>query len=393
MGVSASDVVNGTVASGWEPVAEAFRRNFEDANELGAAVAVYVGAQCVVDLWGGIADARSQLPWESGTVVPVFSSTKGATAICAHLLVERGLLDIDAPVSTYWPEFAQAGKERLPVRWLLTHQAGLPYVDDDLGFEQLRAEEPVIRALELQTPIWEPGSSFAYHAVTFGHLVGELIRRVSGRPLAEFFAEEVARPLDLQSWMALPEETPVALAHLERVKHEIPPGVAAFFGPESTFGRAITLGHALPLELVNGEPGDFNDRRLLAVTLGGSSMVSDARSLARLYAATVAEVDGVRLLGEETVRRASVVQTRDLPYHGWPEALPHLMDFALGFQNGGALGPTSFGHGGAGGSLAFGALEAGVGFGYVMNRMDATAPDSRSASLVAAVGSCLASNL
>lgn len=236
--------LDGRVATGWERVADAFKRNFDEANELGAAVAVYAGSECVVDLWGGVADARSDVPWQRDTVVPVFSSTKGATAICAHMLVERGLLDLDAPVAQYWPEFGQAGKERIPVRWLLTHQAGLPFVDADLGFEDLQAEAPVLRALEKQAPLWEPGTRFAYHAVTFGHLVGEVIRRVSGSRLADFFAEEVARPLGLQAWMALPIEEHVSLAHLERVARPAPEANPALAEVTRTFTRSITLGHA-----------------------------------------------------------------------------------------------------------------------------------------------------
>ena len=189
--------IEGFVASGWERVRDAFERNFETAHELGAAVAVYRHGECVVDLWGGVADARSNAAWERDTVVPVFSTTKGAAATCAHMLVERGQLDLDAPVATYWPEFAAAGKEQVPVRWLLTHQVGLPYADTDLTFDDLRAGEPVVRALEQQAPIWEPGTHVGYHAVTFGHLVGELVRRITGKTLGTFFAEEVVQPLGL----------------------------------------------------------------------------------------------------------------------------------------------------------------------------------------------------
>ena len=387
--------IDGHVSPGWEPVREAFLCNFDSGNELGAGVAVYSGAECVVDLWGGVADTRSNAAWERDTAVPVFSTTKGAAAICAHMLVERGDLDLDVPVADYWPEFAAAGKSRVPVRWLLTHQVGLPYVDKDLTFEDLRAGEPVVRALEEQAPLWEPGSAVAYHAVTFGHLVGELVRRVTGRTLGTFFDEEVVGPLGLNARIGLAEDEELSLAHVERVRHELPETIAGLPGAFDSFVRSITLGHALPFELVTGLPGDFNDRRLLAVELGGSGMVADARSLARLYAAAVGEIDGIRLLSEETVRRASVVQTRDVPYFGLPEALGafHLMDFGLGFMAAPVKeGWTALGHGGAGGSLAFGALEAGVGFGYVMNRMDAVAPDTRSASLVEAVTACASVN-
>jgi CubicO group peptidase (beta-lactamase class C family) len=382
--------IGGHAAPGWELVADAFAKNFVDGNDLGAAVTVYCDAEKVVDLWGGVADARTGAPWQQDTVVPVFSSTKGATAIGAHMLVESGQLDLEAPVAQYWPEFAQAGKAEVPVRWLLAHRAGLPFVDADISFEDLRAEAPVLRALEAQTPLWESGTSFAYHAVTFGHLVGEVIHRVTGQKLAQYFDEAIAAPLGLQAWMALPIDEQVDLARLERVTHPVPPSVAELMGPESTFGRSITLGHALPFELVNDEPRDFNDREMLAITLGGSSMVSDARSLSRMYAACVGEVDGVRLLSDESVRRAAEVQTRDLPYYAWPEKLAavRIFDFALGFSP--SPGDhVQIGHGGAGGSVGFADLDSRVGFGYVMNRMDAAAPDTRSASLMEAVHTCV----
>jgi CubicO group peptidase (beta-lactamase class C family) len=387
--------MHGEVAPGWSRVADAFQGNLQEANELGAAVCVYADGLPVVDLWGGTADARTGTPWQEDTAVCVFSSTKGVTALCAHLLVERGLLDLDAPVARYWPAFAQAGKESIPVRWLLTHQCGLPFVDDDLTLEDLLAHEPVVRALEEQTPLWEPGSHVAYHAVTFGHLVGEVVRRITGRTLGTFFAEEVAGPLGLGSWLGLDVEAPVALARMERTEAPALPGeLAELLGSDviERFVRSITLGLALSFPLVTGEPGDFNDRRVLAVELGGSNLVTDARSLARLYGAGVREVDGSRLLSEETVQRMSAVQTRDVPRFGVPESLAHLVTpgFALGFQEmAQPLSATSFGHGGAGGSLGFGDLEHGIGFAYVMNRMEAVAPDTRATSLVDAVRACL----
>ena len=381
--------IEGDVAPGWSPVADAFRKNFEDVNELGAAVAVYAGGVPVVDLWGGIADHRDGSPWQQDTVAVTFSSTKGVAAICAHILAERGLLDIDAPVARYWPEFGQAGKESIPVRWILTHQCGLPFVDVDLTFDDLCAHEPVLRALETQAPLWEPGTHVAYHAVLFGHLVSEVVRRITGKTLGTFFAEEIAAPLGLHAWIGLPTDEPVALAHMDRVP---PPGPPPLTGEVvEQFTRSITLGGALPIELIDGRPGDFNDRRLLAIELPASNMVTDARSLARFYGSCVGDVDGVRLVSDETVRRASVVATRDVPYFGWPEKLSHIrfMDFAVGFSAlGQAMSATSFGQGGAGGSLGFGDLDYGIGFAYVMNRMDAINPDTRAASLVDAVRRC-----
>lgn len=367
--------IDGTVAAGWEGVADAFRQSFADGHETGAAVAVYLDGTPVVDLWGGVADSRTGRAWERDTVACVFSTSKGITAICAHLLLQRGELDLDAPVAQYWPEFADGGKQDLKVRWLLTHQAGLRYVDADLTLSDLLAVEPVLRALEAQKPLWEPGTHFAYHAVTFGHLVGELVRRITGKTLGRFLAEEVAQPLELNAFLGLPEDVAVDLAFLEPMP--VPPDLVALLGEGARdvvdrFKRAITLGSALPANLVTGEPGDFNDRRVLAVELGGSNIVTDARSLARAYAATVSDVDGVRLLTDATAAECIPMHTTDSPVFGVPPELASVVprsNFGLGFIQGEMLSPSSFGHPGAGGSLAFADLDARLAFAYVPNRM------------------------
>jgi CubicO group peptidase (beta-lactamase class C family) len=145
----------------------------------------------VVDVWGGLADSKTNRPWAEDTIVQVASTTKGATAICAHLLVQRGTLDLDAPVAKYWPEFGANGKDQIPVRWLLSHQAGLPIIDSRLTCEEALAWDPVIRALEAHKPLWKPGTEHVYHSMTFGYLVGEIVRRISGKSLGTFFADEV----------------------------------------------------------------------------------------------------------------------------------------------------------------------------------------------------------
>ena len=384
--------IDGDVQRGWEPVADAFRANFEDNNELGAAVSVYADGAPVVDLWGGVADSRSDRPWERETVGLVFSTTKGATALCAHMLVERGELDLDAPVVEYWPEFGQAGKDTIPVRWLLTHQVGLPYVD--ATFEELCAHEPILRKLEAQAPLWEAGKYIAYHALTYGHLVGEIVKRVSGSSLGAFFADEVAAPLGLRASIGFRAAEGQSVAWLQSgPAHQDPitQVMDAVTAPGTVLNRALTFTSALPVKLIDADGGGFNHPDLLAVDLGASNMVTDARSLARMYAATVGEVDGVRLLRRDTVDAARQVQTADIPYFKLPDfwtemGLPKPMEFALGFS---ALTPTSFGNGGAGGSLAFADVESGVGFGYLMNRMDAVSPDVRAASLTAAVQACV----
>ena len=199
--------IGGWTAPGFEGVRDAFAANFaEGPRGRRRRSRRTTAGELVADLWGGVADVETGRPWAEDTMVVVYSSTKGATATCAHMLADAGRLDLDAPVAEYWPEFAQAGKEAITVSDLLSHQAGLAWVDEELTLEQVLAWEPIVDALARQAPLWEPRSAHGYHAVTYGNLVGEVVRRVDGRSLGTFFAEEVATPLGLDFFIGLPEE-------------------------------------------------------------------------------------------------------------------------------------------------------------------------------------------
>ncbi|WP_069162220.1 serine hydrolase domain-containing protein [Nocardia altamirensis] len=400
------------VEDGWGKVADAFHANFDGKpGEVGAACCVYVGGRKVVDLWAGQADRAANRPWTADTIVQVASTTKGATAICAHLLAQRGLLDLDAPVVEYWPEFGAAGKERIPVRWLLSHQAGLPAIDGPLTYEQALDWHPVIRALEAQKPLWEPGTEHVYHAMTFGFLVGEVVRRISGKSLGTFFADEVAAPLGLSAWIGLPEQEEARVAKLEFAApfsvEELTAGmvatsgldaatvtawITAMFSPGSIQMRAADLGGAID----NGSDY-FTQRPWRAAEFPAANMVADAESVARMYAATVSEIDGMRLLEPSTVERMTVVQTDKTRMYGLPPELdiPAERSFymSLGFMRSSVIlpmvGPGSFGHPGSGGSIGFADPDAGVGFGYVTNHWHFPPDDPRAASLAKAVRSCL----
>ncbi len=189
----------------FQAVRAEFERNFRERGEVGAAVCVLVDGRSVVDLWGGVADRRTQRPWQRDTLGLVWSCTKGAVALCAHILVSRGQLDLDALVARYWPEFAQAGKEAITTRLLLSHQAGLPTVRQPLQPGGLFDWQYVTETLAAAAPFWEPGTRQGYHALTFGHLVGEVVRRVAGQPLDVFFRDEIAGPLSLDFHLGLPE--------------------------------------------------------------------------------------------------------------------------------------------------------------------------------------------
>jgi CubicO group peptidase (beta-lactamase class C family) len=408
-------VVQGQVEAGWGKVADVFRANFEarpggSPGEVGAACCVYVDGRPVVDIWGGLADRETNRPWQQNTISAVASTTKGAAAICAHLLVQRGLLDLDAPVVKYWPEFGAAGKQDIPVRWLLSHQAGLPVVDGPLTFEQACAWDPVIRALEAQKPEWKPGTQHVYHSVTFGFLVGELVRRITGKSLGTFFADEIASPLGLSAWIGLPEAQEGRLARVEYAAQftleELIAGLIdstgldqdtvmawmnSVWGADSIQARAGLLGGAL------ADPESTNTRAWRAAEFPCCNMFSDAHSLARMYAATVSEVDGVRLLNPKTVEQMTVVQTDKTPMYGLAAGLdiPANRTFymSLGFWRACPpmpwVGPASFGHPGSGGSVAFGDPASRVGFGYVTNLWSFRVGEPRAQNLADAVVACL----
>ena len=375
--------VSGDIAPGWERVRDAFVANFTDRNEVGAAVCVYRDGVPVVDLWGGLADPVSGRPWTSDTIVLVYSMTKGVSAVCVNLLIERGLLDPDAPVAQYWPEFAANGKGDIPLRWILSHQAGLAVIDADVTLEQALSWTPVVDALAAQAPNWEPGTAHGYHLRSFGWMLGEIVRRVDGRTIGAFFAEEVAAPLGLDFWIGLPEAQE--------------PRVATLVPPPPEFADLI---RGLPDDLMlgkatTGPSGRFmyddmwNRRELRACELPSSNGVGDARSVARLYASLLGEVDGVRTLQESTVAAASVCHVRG------PDRVI-LVDtaFGLGFMLPPALpaavGPRAFGHGGAGGSISFADPDVGLALSYAMNHlrfeMDG---DPRGETLAAAAYACL----
>ena len=372
-------VIGGWVDYEFEPVLDAFAENFDARSEVGAAVCVYVDGRPVVDLWGGLADATTGREWEPDTVTLVYSSTKGVTSVCANRLIEEGRLDPDATVAQYWPEFAANGKDAITVRQVMSHQAGLPYVVGDFTLEEALAWEPIVNAIATQAPIWEPGTRHGYHMRTFGWIVGEIIRRVEGRTVGAYWRDEIANGLGLDFWIGLPEE--------------IEPRVARLVPPKHDLGELLKkFGADLLLTEVFASPGGlfgynemWNTRALHACELPSSNGIGDARSLARMYASCIGEVDGVRTLQEATVAAATVEQAC-----GEDAVLMAKSCFGLGFMLGSSFGAanatSAFGHAGAGGSLAFADPAAQLGFGYVMNdlRFDAKG-DPRSEELVRAV--------
>jgi len=379
--------VEGHVEPGFEAVRDAFANNFEEHGEVGASYAFYVDGSKVVDIWGGVRDDTGA-PYDDTTLQIVFSSTKGATAACAHLLAQRGLLDIDAPVVAYWPEFGQAGKEHIPVRWLLSHQAGLPTIDAKLTREEALAWEPVIHALEVQAPYWEPGTMHGYHALTYGHLVGEVVRRIDGRSLGTFFHDEIAEPLGLEFWIGLPEEYEARVAPMIAMDAADGVSIEDMIGADSMMVRALFLNGALDSDLASVA----NHRDFHAAEIPAANGVTNARSMARMYAGLIGGVEGGpsgALLTPEQIEIARTLQTSGadqvLSFPGFDIE----SSIALGFWSASEFAPmggaAAFGHYGAGGSVGFADPEQHLAGGYVMNKMSmAISGDPRSGALIRA---------
>lgn len=375
--------VSGLVEPGFDAVAAAFANNFTAHGEVGAACAIYRRGRPVVDLWGGLADADSGRPWERDTVALVFSTAKGPTATCIHRLVEAGRLDVDAPVAAYWPEFGCNGKEQVTTRQVLSHQAGLAAVDGDLTLEQVLAWDPVVEAIAAQAPNWEPGTAHGYHARSFGWILGELVRRITGDSLGRYLAREIADPLGLRFWIGLPRQE---LSHCATL---VPPeggsdAVAALLGADSLTARVMSGPSGL-----FGYNEMWNREEVLRAEMPSSNGVGDARSLARFYAALLDEVDGVRLLGPGQLAEACERQVC-----GPDKVIFRETCFGLGFGLQPFLapgaGPRAFGHPGAGGAMAFADPDAGLGFAYVMNAMKFDLEgDPRSTELIRAAYDCL----
>ncbi|MGW0575386.1 serine hydrolase domain-containing protein [Streptomyces sp. NPDC002920] len=380
-------IVNGEVTDGFEPVRDAFVRNFETLGDRGAAVAVYRDGHKVVDLWGGTRDVDGTAPWEHGTAQIVRSATKGVAAAVLLLLHQRGELDLDAPVGAYWPEYKAAGKDRTLVRHLLAHQAGVPALDRPLTPAEAADPDLGAAAVAAQPPAWEPGTDHGYHAQTYSWLTGEVVRRVTGRPIGEWIAEEIAGPVGADLWLGLPAAHSARAGRVGQIAAPAQTGglrtrpkrsvAEAYADPGSLTSRAFAAITPMP---------DENDPAYRAAALPASNGIATADGLARFYASLIGEVDGgVRLFTPETVELARGERSA-----GPDRVLVVNTRFGLGYMlHGGAsplLSPASFGHPGRGGALGLADPESGIAFGYVTNgfRTSVTA-DPRAQALLQAV--------
>ncbi|MFC2038220.1 serine hydrolase domain-containing protein [Chloroflexota bacterium] len=345
-------------------VKRVFADNFEYCSEVGASFAATVAGEVVADLWGGYADEARTRPWEEDTIVNVFSSTKVIAAVCALVLVDRGQLNLDEPVATYWPEFAQAGKEKIPVRYLLSHTSGVAGFEEPITTETLYDWELATGLLARQAPWWEPGAHSGYHSLTHGYLLGEVVRRVTGKTIGTFLREEVAGPLNAGFYIGLPEECDNRVADVIQPA-QLLPGDPGFTEPEPGSIRGKVMANpARGLDAAN----DVGWRRAEIPAANGHG---NARAIARIGTALACggELDGVRLLGMPTIEKMIEGQS-----YGADLVLGDILRFGLGVElncRERYLGPNprTFSWGGAGGSMVVVDLDARACWAYTMNRM------------------------
>ncbi len=385
--MSESPAIHGHCHPRFERVREVFLGGFASGAEVGASLCVTVEGETVVDLWGGFVDGEKSRAWERDTLANVYSTTKGITAIAAHQLVDQGKLDLDAPVAEYWPEFAVKGKETLPVRHLLSHRAGLAAVSKPLPADALYDWNAMTAALAAQEPWWEPGTAHGYHAITYGWLVGEVIRRITGQSVGTTVREDIAEPLGVEFHIGCGPELDARIADLIDGPLHAPEGDASFDligeitkNPDSLLGKAFANPPVI---------GAANTRAWRAAEIPAANGHTNAHSLARIYGALAlgGEIDGVRLLSAEQVERARTEHSC-----GKDAVLPLHTRIGLGFflpTEYEPLGPNPnvFGHGGAGGSYSQADPENRMSFGYVMNlmHMGLWLVDPRPRALLAAV--------
>lgn len=368
-------MIQGSCDPAFAAIRDAFASNFSEREELGASVCVIHSGTVVVDLWAGYADPERRRPWTDDTVVVVFSCTKAATAMCAHVLAAQGDLDLDAPVARYWPAFAHGGRNTITTRMLLSHQAGLPGLQRAFPADLVYDFDAMVGLLEQERPLWPPGSRHGYHTLTFGWLIGEVVRRVSGQNLGRFFDDQLAQPLNLDFWIGLPKQ------HESRVATSVMFGSGA---TEPAFDLAYGRGEPIQVAVVQSvgnflEPGACDTPEAHAAEIPAANGITNGRGLARMYA-PFASIDMdldddpflprdqvVQMIATESAGLDAVGLVPSRYSAGFEKAAPG-RSVLIGTSQRLILSERAFGHGGLGGSLGFADPGARVSFGYTPNR-------------------------
>jgi CubicO group peptidase (beta-lactamase class C family) len=352
--------VKGFTDSKFEEIKDVFRKNFNEFNEVGASFAVYLNNKFVVDIWGGYSNPEKTQPWNKDSIVKVYSTNKIITSICTLILVDKGLLDLDAPVAKYWSEFAQSGKEKLLVRYLFSHSAGLPVFDEKITVDDLKNWDKIVNILAKQKPMWEPGTKCGYHGSTMYFLLGELVRRISGKPINKFFREEIAEPFNIDYHIMLPEKLRANRADM--IPPKIPLGVLVW--DESVDRNSYFFKVWSNPDLKNVHE---NDLIWLDIETRG---FGNARSVVKIGSiiANGGFLDGVQILKAETIAKSIEEQIFDI-------------DLVLGTKIRYGLGwglrndyhhlpsPNTAYWGGMGGSSLIMDLDNKMSIAYIMNKM------------------------
>ncbi|MGI8436420.1 MAG: serine hydrolase domain-containing protein [Chthoniobacterales bacterium] len=363
-----------------------FAENFANLSELGASVSIWQNGKPLLDLHGGFRDSRREIPWDESTLVLFWSATKGLGSACVLHVLQENKIELDRTVAEFWPEFAQAGKDKITLAQVLSHQAGLAALDERVDVLDYDA---VVAALERQTPLWPPGTAHGYHARTFGFLLDELVRRLAGVPLSKYWRTTFANPLALDLWIGLPEAENARVATIYAARADHAPEPAKFYRELATPGTLVRRVFTSPAGLHS--IGGMNTAEVRArdfVSFGG---IGSASSLAKVYAMLAAggELDGRRYFKAETIRQMTT--TLD---SGMDRVFQIPTAFSAGFMKDPpetarrifGPSPLAFGHPGAGGSHAFADPENGIGFAYVMNQMEQSLlPNEKSFRLVDAL--------
>lgn len=378
--------IEGFVAEGFESVQQRFAAIIAQAPESGCAVSIWHKGQNVVNLWGGTADKDANSPWVEDTKAVVFSSTKGLMSLAIAMLYQEGKISYDDQVVKHWPEYKGDGKDGTTVRDLVSHRAGVPFFADDIQEDQVINWDYMVSKIEQEPAMWQPGTQYAYHAITHGWVTGEIIRRVTGMSPGQYLAQHISSPLKADTWLGLPAqlEDKVAVSYphqdltnffVELKEKDTPPG--------NFLIRSLTLGNAFSMNLV-GKNAGFNSAAVHQAEIPGAGGISTAHGISKIWSSVVHETDGVRLLNEETVKHVTSVQSEGKPF---TDLEPPYGAFGMGFQLDSParryLTSSSFGHDGAGGQCAFADPEHKIGFAFVTSEMrGGELEDDRATSLI-----------